>query len=228
MTSPTRKAVLIDVDGTLLDSNDAHANAWVEVLTRAGYDAPYDRIRSLIGKGGDKLLEEAVGVDEDSDEGERLSEERVAVVRDRFLKSLRPTTGARALLERLRDDGVQLIVATSATGEELRGLLKQADVADLIDASSTSQDADASKPDPDIVVAALRKAGVDAKDAVMLGDTPYDIESARKAGVDTIVFRCGGFWDDAALGDAVAIYDDPGSLLNALEGSPLYRRAEAG
>ena len=103
----------------------------------------------------------------------------------------------------------------------LEGVLKQAGVDGLFHDTATSSDADDSKPDPDIVLAALDKAGVAADEAVMLGDTPYDIESAKKAGVKTIALRCGGFWSDDDLGDAAAIHDDPQALLDALDGSPL-------
>ena len=224
MNHPTPKGVLIDIDGTLLDSNDAHADAWVRVLQRHGHDVPFARVRALIGKGGDKLFSETIGIDDDCDEGRQLSEDRRALFRDTMLADLQPTRGARALLERLRDDGLQLVIATSAGGDELDALLKQAGVADLIHAATSSSDADHSKPDPDIVQAALDKAGLDARDAVMIGDTPYDIESAGKAGVRTIALRCGGWWDDAAFADAAAIYADPAALLDGLNESPLARR----
>ena len=222
--SPVR-AVLIDVDGTLLDSNDAHACAWVDVLRDNGYDAPFDQVRALIGKGGDKLLAEVVGIDDASEEGKRLSKERRARFEAASLAALKPTNGARALLEKLRDDGLQLVVATSAGGDELQGLLKQAGVDDLIHDAASSTDAEDSKPDPDIVAAALHKAGVRPDEAVMLGDTPYDVESAGKAGVQTIALRCGGWWQDDVFGDAAAIYDDPAALLAALDRSPLATRA---
>ena len=128
----------------------------------------------------------------------------------------------------LRDDGFRLVIATSASGEELQGLLEQAGVDDLIHEAASSSDADHSKPDPDIVVAALQKAGVAPDAAVMLGDTPYDIESAGKAGVRTIAFRCGGRWGDDAFEGAAAIYDDPAGLLAAIDDSLLARRSGAG
>ncbi len=224
MTTPKPKAVLIDVDGTLLDSNDAHARAWVEVLRRHGHDAPFDKVRSLIGKGGDKLLAEVVGFDDTTDEGKQLSTERRELFKSHYLHDLKPTRGARALLTALRARGLKLVIATSASGEELQDLLKQAGVDDLIEDTATSSDADDSKPDPDIVEAALKKAQVPADEAMMLGDTPYDVESAGKAGVRTIALRCGGWWDDDALAGAAAIYDDPQALLDAIDASPLSQR----
>jgi phosphoglycolate phosphatase-like HAD superfamily hydrolase len=97
-------------------------------------------------------------------------------------------------------------------------------VEDLIEEATTSDDAAQSKPDPDIVHAALQRAGVQPVEAMMVGDTPYDVEAARAAGVDTIALRCGGWWDDAALAGAVALYDDPAALVRAWQASPIYRR----
>ncbi|MDM0029565.1 HAD family hydrolase [Variovorax saccharolyticus] len=209
----TLKAVLLDVDGTLLDSNDAHARSWVEVLQRHGHDCTYAQVRPLIGKGGDKLLPELTGIQQDHPTHAAILEERTALFVERYLPTLRPTHGARTLLERLRGEGLQLIVATSA-GDELDVLLDQAGVADLIEHAATSEDARHSKPDPDIVDAALRKAGAQARHAVMLGDTPYDIEAARRAGVATLIVRCGGWWKDSDFGNAMGVYDDPAALLS--------------
>jgi len=221
MSTNRPRAVLIDVDGTLLDSNDAHARSWVDALGRYGHATTFEKVRSLIGKGGDKLLAETVGIDDESGEGERIADERKAVFMREWLPKLKPTRGARALLERLDALGMKRVIATSASGSELTALLKQAGVEDLIEEAATSSDAEASKPDPDIVVAALAKAGVAADRAVMLGDTPYDIQSAAKAGVATIALRCGGFWKDRDFAGAAAIHDDPQALLDALDGSPL-------
>jgi phosphoglycolate phosphatase-like HAD superfamily hydrolase len=110
-------------------------------------------------------------------------------------------------------DGLVLVVATSA-GDELGALLKQAGLADLIEVAATSDDAEKSKPDADIVQAALAKAGIGAHQAIMLGDTPYDIQAARSAGVGTVALRCGGWWKDADLAGAIGIYDDPADLLS--------------
>ena len=217
------KAVLLDVDGTLLDSNDAHARAWREALLAHGRDVPYDTIRPLIGKGGDKLLREVAGIDDQSAEGQAISDERRALFAGRFLPELKPTPGARDLLVRLQSEGFLLVVATSAGGEELGPLLKQAGVEDLLTIVASSSDATASKPEPDIVHAALEKGRIRPDEAIMLGDTPYDIDSARAAGVRSIVVRCGGWWSDSALAGAAAIYDDPAHLLLKMAESPLHR-----
>ena len=208
------RGVLLDVDGTLLDSNDAHARSWEEVFRLHGMDIGFERVRPLIGEGGDKLLPQLTGIDAESAEGKALSEERRELFLRNYLPALRPTRGARTLVERLKAAGLRVVVATSSSRKELGALLRQAGVADLIGCATSSDDG-ASKPDPDIVRAALREAELAPDEAVMVGDTPYDIEAARRAGVRTIALRCGGWWDDAALAGAVAIYDDPASLSEA-------------
>ena len=218
------RAVLVDIDGTLLDSNDAHARSWMAVLKVHGHALPFERVRPLIGKGGDKLLADLLGDSVDASLIERLGDERGRVFRATELHHLQPTRGARALLERLRADGLSIVVATSAQSEETAALLEQAGLDDLVDGGADSGDADQSKPDPDIAQAALRKAGLRPSDAVMLGDTPYDIAAATKAGVPAIALRCGGWWNDDAFAGAVAVHDDPADLLQSCADSPLSRR----
>ncbi len=214
------RVVLLDIDGTLLLSNDAHARAWVGAFAAQRYDIPFERVRALIGKGGDKLIPELSGLDPKSDEAGAMSARRAELFRAE-LPTLRPTLGARELLLALRDAGLMLVVATSATAPEVTALLEQAGVDDLIQAAASSDDAESSKPDPDIMQAALAEAGAHPSHAVLLGDTPYDIEAALRARVPTIALRCGGWWDDAALAGAVAIYDDPADLLARLHSSVL-------
>ncbi|MDB4948922.1 MAG: hydrolase, haloacid dehalogenase-like family [Gemmatimonadetes bacterium] len=213
------RAAILDVDGTLIDSNDAHAAAWVDAGREAGHEIAFDRVRRLIGKGGDKVLPELTGIQEDSPEGKRITERRGEIFRTRYLPELRPFPHARALLLRMKADGLALVVASSASSEDLGLLLDQAGVHDLIEEKTSSSDADESKPDPDIVQAALAGARVRPGEAVMLGDTPYDVESAGRAGVRCVALRCGG-WDDAGLEGAVAIYDDPADLLRRYDESP--------
>ena len=218
---PALRTVLLDIDGTLIDSNDAHARAWVDSLRDHGYVIPFEEVRPLIGMGGDKMLPILTGLDPDSGEAKRLSETRSKLFLERELPTLRPTKGARALLEHLTSIGMELVVATSAKSSEVQSLLEQAGVADLIPLASSSSDADRSKPDPDIVQAALRKSGSLAARTVLVGDTPYDIEAAGRAKVPSIALRCGGWWSDEALRGATAIYDDPAALLARLEESPI-------
>jgi len=225
---PSLRTVLLDIDGTLVDSNDAHARAWVDALRAHGYVIPFEEVRPLIGMGGDKLVPALTGLDPESGEAQRLSETRSKLFLKRELPTLRPTRGARALLERLTSVGLELVVATSAQSSEVRALLEQAGVADLIPLASSADDADRSKPDPDIVQAALRLSGSQAGHSALVGDTPYDVEAAARANVPCVALRCGGWWDDEALGAATAIYDDPAELLARFEESPLGRAVGAG
>jgi HAD superfamily hydrolase (TIGR01509 family) len=215
-------AVLLDVDGTLVDSNDAHASAWVDVLRDAGYGVAFDQVRRLIGKGGDKLLPEVTGLAKDSPEGKKISRRRAEVFRAKYLLNLRPFPRARDLLERMNRDGLRLVAATSAEEQEMNALLQITGGAEYFDRTTSSSDARHSKPDPDIVEAALRKARCRADEAVMLGDTPYDVEAAAAAGVPAVGLRSGG-WSDVDLSGAIAIYDDPADLLAGYEASPFGR-----
>jgi len=217
------RTVLLDVDGTLIDSNDGHARAWVGALRAHGYVIPFEQVRPLIGMGGDKLIPALTGLDPKSAEAERIGETRSELFLDEELRSLQPTRGARSLLEHLLGVGFELVVATSAKDDEVRALLEQAGVSDLIQLASSADDAERSKPDPDIVQAALRLSGSQAAHSAMLGDTPYDVEAAARARVPAIALRCGGWWDDAALARATALYDDPADLLAHFDDSPLAR-----
>lgn len=214
------RGVLLDVDGTLVDSNDAHARAWVEAFSANHIEARFENVRTLVGKGADKLLPEIAGLEEDSEMGRQVSEDRSRIFCSRYLPSVHALPGARDLVQRLKDDGYRSVVASSAKDEELKGLLEVAEVADLVEATTSSDDAEHSKPCPDIVLAALERAGLDARQAVMIGDTPYDIEAASGAGVAIIALRSGG-WHDDDLEGAIAIYDDPADLLANYETSPL-------
>jgi HAD superfamily hydrolase (TIGR01509 family) len=218
-----RPAALLDVDGTLVDSNDAHARAWVEVLAEDGYEVPFAQVRRLIGKGGDKLVPEVTGR-HDEEWTKQLGERRQRIFFDRHLASIEPFPRVRELLECMKASGLALVIATSANEEELERLLDIAGVADLLDEQATKDDAKRSKPDPDIIGAALKRAGVDASRALMLGDTPYDVEAAQRAGVGTVALESGG-WHQPDLGGAVAIYRDAAALLAAFEQSPFARLA---
>ena len=212
-------AVLLDIDGTLIDSNDAHARAWVDVGREFGHDIDFAHVRRLIGMGGDKVLPEVTGVEEETDEGQRIKERRGEIFREQYLPTLKAFPQARELLQRLRDDGYTLVVATSASKDDMDALLEQAGIQDLIEEKASSSDAEESKPDPDIVQAALKSADAKPAEALMLGDTPYDVQASGRAGVRCVALRCGG-WGDADLGEAVAVYDDPADLLARYEESP--------
>ncbi len=206
------RCILLDIDGTLIDSNDAHARAWVDAFEQFGHRVDYASVRRRIGMGGDKLMPDVSGIYEDSPEGTRIASRRREIFLQRYLPTLKPFPRVRDLLSRFRDDGFALVVATSAKREELDPLLRQAGVGDLMAEETSSDDADESKPDPDIVEAALKRGHCSPDEAVMLGDTPYDVAASRAAGVRIVCVRCGG-WDMPELSGAVAVFDDPGDIL---------------
>jgi HAD superfamily hydrolase (TIGR01509 family) len=204
--------VAFDVDGTLIDSNGAHAEAWAQALTEHGFPHQPAQIRRLVGMGSDKLLPAVARMDVDSDRGKAILARKKALFDER-LPHLRPTRGARSLLLFLRESGKTLVVATSADTKEMDAILEQAGLADLFPRRTSSDDAGRSKPDPDIVHAALERVHAAPDEAVMVGDTPYDVEAAGRAGVECIALRCGGEWNDQDLAAAAAIFDDPEGLL---------------
>jgi HAD superfamily hydrolase (TIGR01509 family) len=215
------RGMILDVEGTLVLSNDAHAHAWVEAFKGHGRDVPYDEVRRLIGMGGDKLMPRvAPGLSTDEGIGKEISETRKRIFLERYAPHLKPAPGARALVEHMKACGLQIAIATSAKEDELHTLLKIAGVDDLVETKTSKDDVRESKPAPDAVEKAAKKLGLPPEETLMLGDTPYDIESAGKAGVGTIAVRCGG-WDDAGLHGALAIYDDPADLLAHYDESPL-------
>lgn len=217
------QGVILDVDGTLVLSNDAHAQGWVEAFAAFGYEVKFEQVRPLIGMGGDQIVPKfAPGLDSKEGKGKEIADRRKELIINKFGSNLAPANGARELLQKMQQEGLRLLIATSATSQELSVLLKAARVDDLLsqDEAATSSDAEKSKPEPDIVEVALSKLDMQPDSVVMLADTPYDIESASKAGVGVIAFRCGGF-DDSQLKDAIAIYNDPADLLAQYDSSPL-------
>jgi HAD superfamily hydrolase (TIGR01509 family) len=216
------RAVLLDIDGTLIDSNDGHARAWVDVGAEFGHAIAFDEVRWLIGMGGDKVLPRLTGIEEESDEGQRISERRGEIFRERYLPSLQATPGASELVARMRDAGLKLVVATSASEKDLTALLEQVGLESLGEKATNADDAEESKPSPDIVEAALKQSGVRAGQAVMLGDTPYDVEAAQRAGVRIIGVTSGGWSaDELKSAGAVEVYAHPAELLERWEESLL-------
>jgi phosphoglycolate phosphatase-like HAD superfamily hydrolase len=215
-------AVILDVDGTLVDSNDAHAHAWVEAFADKGITVDYEAVRRCIGMGGDKLMPEVSGLSEDSLQGVAIAERRGEIFMTEFVPTLRPFKDADDLVAAVKAFGLTAVAASSAKEDELKALLELSDTTSLMDDTTSSDDAEESKPAPDIIDAALRRAKASPGEAIMIGDTPYDIEAARRAGVKTIAFRSGG-WSDADLEGAIEIYDGPWELLTKLGQSAVAR-----
>ena len=212
-------AVLFDVDGTLIDSNDAHAAAWVQAFTEHGIEVDPIQVRRSIGMGGDKLMPAVSGIEEESPLGAKIAGQRGRIFKTEFLPHLKPLPGAADLVAAVARRYVA-VAASSAQKDDLIPLLDIAGTRSLLDAWTSSDDAEQSKPAPDIVHAALQRAKAAATNAVMIGDTPYDIAAARKAGVRVVAFRSGG-WLDPDLTGAIEIYDGPWDLLARFEQSLL-------
>lgn len=206
------RGVLLDVDGTLIDSVDAHAESWHQAFADFGHDVNVLAIKRLIGMGGDHLVEELTGIKKDTPEYKEMSERHDNLFREEYLPKVQPIAGARDFVLQLTRTGYHVAVASSAKGEDLDKLLEIANVNDLIPHRATSDDAERSKPDPDIIEAAAAKLPCPRNELVMIGDTPFDIEAARKAGVDTIGVASGGFALDELFG-AVARYATVGELV---------------
>jgi HAD superfamily hydrolase (TIGR01509 family) len=215
-------AVLFDVDGTLVDSNDAHSRAWIKAFWEYGVTVDPITVRRSIGMGGDKLMPAVSGIQQHSPLGSLIAKRRAQIFKREQLPHLKPFEGAKDLVAAIRDRGCITVAASSAKAEELKPLLAIAGVDSLLDAQTSSDDAAESKPDPDIIEAALGRARAEPSEAIMIGDTPYDIAAARRAGLQAIAFRSGG-WGDSDLEGAMAIYDGPWDLLARIDESPLRR-----
>ena len=224
------EAVIFDIDGTLLDSVDLHAQAWQEAFRHFGHEIPFQEIRSQIGKGGDQLLPVFLSEQELKEKGEPLQEYRGRLFKEKYLHRVKPFPGVRDLFQKIKSNGQQAALASSAKGDELKVFERIANIEDLVEVETSSADAERSKPHPDIFEAALDRLGkkVRREQAIVVGDSPHDAEAAKRAGLAAVGVRCGGF-PEPALREAgcVAIYDGPEDILRHYEESPLARQATA-
>lgn len=217
----TVRAVLFDLDGTLVDSNERHVDVWARVLREAGYVFERDALHAQIGKGGDNYLP-ALLPDADAATRERLDTRHGEVFKAEHLPHVAAFPQARALMAEVRARGAKIVLASSAGGDEVTHYVGLLEADGIVDATTSKDDVARSKPDPDIFVAALESAGVAAGDAIVLGDTPWDMIAAARAGVRAIGVLSGGF-GEAALREAgaIAVYRDVADLLARIEASPL-------
>jgi len=217
------KAVLFDVDGTLIDSNDLHAQCWVETFRRFGVDIPVEQVRGQIGKGGDQLMPALLPAALLEQEGDAIADFRLKLFMRSYLSRVEPFPGVRPLFERIRSEGGLIVLASSGSRDEVDHHVETLGIGDLIVAATTSDDAESSKPAPDIFEAALGTLPETARaGAVVVGDTPYDAQAAGKAGLPTVGLLCGGFPEaDLRAAGCVAVFADPAGLLGAFERSPL-------
>lgn len=216
------RAVLFDIDGTLIDSNDLNVDAWSDAFRESGIAIARETIHGQIGKGGDNLLPALVpGCAPDVQE--KLKMRQGEIFKADYMARARPFPDARALLERVHARGAKVVLASSAAQDQVDHYVDLMDARMLIDAIVTVDDVASSKPAPDIFAIALKKAGaVRPEQAMAVGDTPYDIAAAAKSGIATIALLSGGF-DVGSLADAAAIYRDASDLLACFGKSPLAR-----
>lgn len=212
------RGVIIDLDGTLIDSNVAHAQAWSQVLAEYGHTVTWEKVMPYIGMGGDHLLPKLTGIESDSEQGSAIAQRRTELFQSEYFPTLQPFPGVYDLVYRLKQAGLIVAIGTSATMEEAKKLITLARIEMIVNYIVTSSDAENSKPDPDIIHAALKKMECAADTVVMLGDTPYDIEAASKASVRTVALLCGG-WEESDLNGAIACYRDPAHLLAQFDSS---------
>ena len=223
------KAVIFDIDGTLVDSVDLHARAWQDAFRKYGHDVAFADVRQQIGKGGDQLIPVFLTPQQQRQYGKQLEEDRSHIWKSQYMHRVRPFPRVRELVQRILNDGKQIALASSAKADELEFYKRLAKVDDLIKKETSSDDAERSKPYPDIFQAAMAKLhGVEASDAIVIGDSPYDAEAAGKIGIRSIGVRSGGFPDEQLRAAGyVSIYDDCAHLLANYDESPLKQRPAA-
>ena len=218
----SKPIAVLDIDGTLVDSNYQHALAWYRAFRSLDVTFPVWRLHRLIGMGGDQLVS-AIGGDELE---ERLGDEarkRQTEEADKLLGEIAPLPGARELLLALKERGHQLVLASSGKEHHVDAFLDLLDARDIADAWTSSADVESSTPAPDLLQVALAKLGApEDADSVLVGDSVWDVEAAKNAGMPALVVRSGGFGDDELReAGAIAIYDTPGDLRDALDDTPL-------
>jgi HAD superfamily hydrolase (TIGR01549 family) len=221
------KAVIFDIDGTLVDSVDLHAKAWQEAFAHFNIHVEYDAIRSQIGKGGDQLMPVFLSEQQLKELGKQIEEYRGELFKRKYQPQVRPFPAVRELFERIRQDGQQIALASSAKSDEIKIYKKIAHIEDLVQAETSADDVEESKPHPDIFIAAFNKLkNVRREDVVAVGDTPYDTSAAVAAGLKIIGVLCGGFPEpDLRSAGCIAIYLDPADLLAHYSESPLANLA---
>lgn len=222
--------VIFDVDGTLVDSVDMHAKAWQEVMKNYGKDVPFQDVRNQIGKGGDQLMPVFFSPQQIDDFGEKMEQERGELFQSKYLSQVKPFPKVRELFQRIKADNKKIALASSAVEKELEHYKKLLNIAEFLEAATTSDDADASKPEPDIFLAAMKQLGnPNPAEAIVIGDTPYDAIAAKKANLKTIGFLCGGFPEEQLRKEGCAeIYRDPADLLARYEESMLIQNTAKG
>ena len=225
------EAVIFDIDGTLVDTVDFHAQSWERTFQYFGYQVPYQQIRFQIGKGSDKLMPVFFSLEElnQSDDGqsptlgERMRDYRRELYKREYHPRIKAFPQVRELFLRIKADGKRIALASSATKDDLAAYKQIMNVEELVDAATTTTEVESSKPEPDVFLATLDKlGGIAASNAIVVGDTPYDAEAAGKALLRTIGVLSGGFSEESLRqACCIAIYQNIADLLAHYDSSPL-------
>ena len=214
------RAAVLDVDGTLIDANYQHVLAWHEAFSRSGIVVPLRRIHRHVGMGGDQLVPSLIGEEAEARQGDEIRDARDAAY-EKLIDGVQPFAGAAALLRELKQRGLTVVLASSSPDDEIDHYLDLLEAREAVDAWTTKDDVGSTKPQPDLVHVALEKAGTE--DAVMVGDTVWDIEAAKKAGLDTLCVLSGGAYSEQELLDAgaAAVFESAEELRRRLDETPL-------
>jgi HAD superfamily hydrolase (TIGR01549 family) len=209
------KAVIFDIDGTLVDTVEMHAKAWQRAFAEFGKEIDFEAVRSQIGKGGDQLLPVFFSDDELREFGEEMENRRGDIYKQDYMPQAKPFTHVRELFERIRGDNKRIALASSAPEEELQFYKKLCNIGDLLEEETSADDAERSKPEPDIFVAAIEKlGGVSPQECIVVGDSPYDAEAAGRAGASTVGVLSGGFSNESLVrAGCIEIYADVAQIL---------------
>jgi len=214
-----RPAAILDVDGTLVDTNYHHALAWYRAFRQHGFTGQLFQIHRHIGMGGDHLVAALAGEDFDAEHGHDVRAAEKALYLQ-MIGEVQPLPEARRLLETLKDRGQRIVLASSAKAREVEHYLDLLDARELADGWTTSADVEATKPEPDVIHAALEK--LDGAPAVMVGDSTWDCVAAERAGVKTVGVLTGGFSDrELREAGAALVVEDLAELLDAIDRTPL-------
>jgi len=221
----TYEAIIFDLDGTIVDSNELHVAAWDEAFRHFGKHFSIDELRRQIGKGSDQYLPEFLSPDELRKLGKPIDEYRSALFRKKYLPQVKPFPKVRSLFERIRANGKRIALATSSHQDEVKTYTKLANIDGLFHCQTTADDADESKPAPDVFRAALSKLKISANRAITVGDTQFDVEAGKKIGLQTIGVLCGRAADEETFrkAGAIAVFKDLADLLTNYDTSPLAR-----
>lgn len=210
------QAILFDIDGTLIDSNDAHTRCWIEAFAKYGKQFEWEVVRHQIGKGGDLLVPDLLDAREMRRFGEQVKKYRGELWKREYMEGVEPFPGARESLEALHARGVKLALASSANEDEVEYYTQLLGVGELLEGSTSKSDAKFSKPSPEIFRAALERTGSDEERTLVVGDTPYDILAAHRIPLPIAAVRCGGF-EESLLGKAEFLFDQVEELVREIE-----------